>query len=284
MMEREYHYLISGLPNISPDDTKGWISMADFRSYLKEHLHPDDFLEVELIFLKLDHRNIIKYFETGKIDSKSAGNFKVEEFNDYDKLVSETSSTAGSVPPYMAEVLLRFGNEKGELNISKISRMLENGFYTYIMDNACSFLKGFYEFDYNLNNLLSFDKAVKHNIDPQKFISGDSPHAQHLKNHTGKTMVKDPDFEYFDEIISFTRNPSFAEEERKVDLLRWRVIDDMIIFKNFTIDQVLAYLLKMMIIDRWSMLKKQAGEKKLRKIMTEFKLEETKIPEFSYSQ
>jgi len=283
MMEREYHYLISGLPNISPEDTKGWISISGFRSYLEEHLHPDDFLQVCLIFLKQDHQNIIRYFETGKINSGNAGNYKIEDFKDPENFESENDSAIGLLPPYISEVLLRYGNEKGDLNISKISHKLENGFYTYIMDNGCVFLKRFYEFDYNLNNLLAFEKAAQHKINPHKFISGNSSHAQHLQNNAGKSMVKDPDFEYFDEILSYTRRPSFAEEERKVDLLRWRVIDEMIIFKNFSLDRVLAYLLKMMIIERWSTLSKKSGERKLRNILSEFRLEGKKMPEFEDS-
>ncbi|MFO7672052.1 MAG: DUF2764 family protein [Bacteroidales bacterium] len=267
MMEREYQYLISGLPNISPEDTKTWISIPDFRNYLEEHLHQDDFFQVRLLFLKHDRRNIIKYLETGEINPESAGNFTTEDFNDRDNLQQETGSSGGSIPPYMAEVLLKYGDGMGEVKASQISHELENGFYGYIMSNGCTFLKRFIEFDYNLNNLLTFIKARQHKIDQQMFISGDSSHAQHLHNNPGKNIVKDHDFEHFDEIISFTGNPSFAEEEKRVDLLRWNVIEEMILFRNFSIDRVLGYLLQMLIIDRWSALNRKSGEKKLRNIL-----------------
>lgn len=283
MMEREYHYLISGLPNISPEDKKPWISIPEFRSYLEEHLHQEDFAQARLLFLKVDHRNVIKYLEAGETEPGNAGNFTVDDFSDRDSLQAEAAPSPGSVPPYMAEVLLKYGDVKEAINKSQISHELENGYYTHIMSFGCPFLKRFTEFDYNLNNLLAFVKAGQHRIDQQKFISGHSSHAQHLQNNAGKNTVKDPDFDYFDEIIALTGNPSFAEEEKRVDLLRWNAIDEMILFRNFTVDRVLGYLLQMLIIERWSSLHKHSGEKKLRNMLSEFRLEGSVISEFAAS-
>ncbi|MEX0986956.1 MAG: DUF2764 family protein [Bacteroidales bacterium] len=266
MIERQYHYLVSGLPNISPEDKKPWATNVSFRKYLEEHLDPDDFTQVRYIFLKEDHQNIISFLSSGKV-TEGAGNFTIDDFRDYDQVAGDPVTMANSMPPYMVDVLDNYCTGEKILSPTEINQALAEGYYHFIMENGCSFLKTFNEFDYNLNNLLAFVKAGDRQMDQKKYIAGDSPLAVHLQNNAGKTLVKDPDFEQFDEIISNAGTASFAEEERKNDLLRWRVIEELTLFEDFTIDRVLGYLLQLLIIERWSKLEKEEGELTLRKII-----------------
>ena len=59
IMKNQYYCFISGLPNLSFDDQKEWISIAAFKKMLEDNLHPDDYKQVELVFLNEDHRGQI---------------------------------------------------------------------------------------------------------------------------------------------------------------------------------------------------------------------------------
>jgi len=76
--------------------------------------------------------------------------------------------------------------------------------------------------------------------------------------------------------MSYTGSQSFAEEEMKFDRLRWRVIEELIQFEDFSIERILGYLQQMLILKRWSSLKKEPGEAKLREIMDKSRSEALK--------
>jgi hypothetical protein len=167
----------------------------------------------------------------------------------------------------MVEVLKDHVTEEKESNALEVRRMLTDGYYRHIMENGGVFLKRYTVFDYDLNNLLAFIKAGDHGLDQERFISGDSGFSRHLRRYTGKSVIKDPEFEFFDEIMSYTGSQSFAEEEMKFDRLRWRVIEELILFEDFSIDRILGYLQQMMILKRWASLKREPGEAKLRELL-----------------
>ncbi|MBN2699476.1 MAG: DUF2764 family protein [Bacteroidales bacterium] len=274
MDRREYHYFISGLPALSFEDSKEWISMDAFREVLENHLHPDDFSQVKYVFLKDDHRNLVEFLETGAVEERGTGNFTVEEFRNQVSLFTAILPSEDILPQYMVQVLKEHMTEEGELDREKVrpvqvSHTLSEGYYRYIMEHGSPFLKGFTEFDFNLQNLLAFIKAGDYSLDQKQFITGASLHAGHLRHYAGKSLVRDHEFEFFEEIVSASESRTFLDEEIKVDKLRWRVIEEMTFFDYFNIDRVLAYLEQMLIIRRWASLKKESGEEKLRKIMNE---------------
>jgi hypothetical protein len=264
MIQRQYHYLIAGLPNISLSDPREWISVTGFKDLLRDHLHPEDFRQVWLVFLKEDHRNLIRFLSGAEAVETGAGNFSFGDFKEQINLFSAILPSEDILPPYMVEVLRENHTNDEKRDPVLISHALAEGFYSFIMSNGCSFLKSFYEFDYNMNNLVAFLKASKFLSEGGKYITGRSQHAVHLQNLEGKSLVKDPEFEYFDEIISISGTASFAEEELKYDRLRWRVIEELVFFEDFSIDRVLGYLQQMLIISRWSALDSDFGVKKLR--------------------
>lgn len=158
-------------------------------------------------------------------------------------------------------------NRQGGPDLASIQKQLDEGFFRLVMERGNDFLRGYYAFHYDLNNLLAFIKSGMYEMDQQAHITADTPHAQHLQQYAGRTLAKDPEMEYFDEITSISGNPSFSEEEKQIDQLRWQVIEDMNRFEYFTIDRILGYLLQMQIAGRWEQLDRESGEQQLRKLI-----------------
>jgi len=314
MMRREYHYLVAGLPGISIGE-RSWTSMAEFRAQLQAHLHPEDFMQVQFIFLQEDHQNLLHFLKTGKFPGETAGNFSLEDFTNPENQVPGTDPESEFMPRYISDVLAQFApNQKGgqkknmaigqgntgtgnsgdsendaqgrnasgskqmpagsgkenedtHLELAQIQQTLDEGFFRLIMEEGNEFLRGYYTFHYDLNNLLTFIKSGLHGMDQATFLTGDTPHAQHLVQFAGRNLVSDPEMEHFEEITSISGNASFAEEEKQIDQLRWRVIDEMNRFEYFTIDRILGYLLQMQVAERWERLDRESGEKQLRELI-----------------
>lgn len=263
MIIRKYHYLVSGLPGISFGD-KLWTSIGSFRKYLEAHLHPDDFRQVKYVLVVKDHQNLIRFLESEDISPGGAGNFSIADFRNPEDIRSFTDPGHLALPEYMMQILMQYGAGKAQPDMKYVRHELDEGFYKFIMQQGNDFLKSYYTFLYDMDNMLAYIKSGEHKLDPEEFITGDTPHARHLREQTGNKLAKDVGFEQFEEILSHTGSAVFAEEEKKHDQLRWRVIEEMNLFEYFSINRVLGYLLQMLILERWSQLNKTAGEKKLR--------------------
>jgi hypothetical protein len=55
--------------------------------------------------------------------------------------------------------------------------------------------------------------------------------------------------------------------EKKIDLLKWKWLEEQTFFKTFDIESVYAYLLKLEMIERWVTLDKETGDKTFREIV-----------------
>jgi hypothetical protein len=266
MISRKYHYLVSGLPEISFGD-KMWTSIGSFRKYLEAHLHPDDFRQVKYVLLAKDHQNLVRFLKSGEIPSDGAGNYSLTDLRNPEDVISFADTGHEPLPEYMAHILLQNSDGNAQPDMKQVRRALDEGFYSFIMECGDEFLKRYYTFLYDMSNLLTFVKSGEYKLNQEEFITGDTPHARHLREQAGSKPAKDTDFEQFEEILSYTGNPSFAAEEMKHDQLRWRVIEEMNLFEYFSINRVLGYLLQMLILERWKPLTKAAGETKLRRII-----------------
>ncbi len=266
MTIRNYHFLVAGLPGISFGD-KLWTTIGSFRKYLEAHLHPDDFRQVKYVLLAKDHQNLVRFLESGEMPTDGAGSYSLTDFRNPEDAIAFAEPGHEPLPEYMTHILLQYCSGKAQPDMNHIRHELDEGFYSFIMERGDNFLKKYYTFLYDMNNLLAFVKAGEHKLEPKEFITGDTLHTRHLREQAGNRPVKDTDFEQFEEILSYTGSGLFAEEEKKHDQLRWRVIEEMNLFEYFSIDRILGYLLQMLILERWSPLTKAAGEAKLRTII-----------------
>ncbi|MDZ7740174.1 MAG: DUF2764 family protein [Bacteroidales bacterium] len=269
MINNQYHCFISGLPDISFDSRRAWIDIPDFKRMLKENLQPHDYRQAEMVFLEDDNRTLARFMAGDEIENGGAGNYTIDDYREQLEIFSAILPPDDILPDYMVEVIreVHEAEDERKADILQTEHRLAEGYYSYIMANGSPFLKAFTQLNYNIKNLVAFIKAGEHGMEQERFITGSAGHAAHLRNYAGRNLSKDPEFEFFDEIISYSSTASFAEEERKYDRLRWQQAEDMTFFEDFSIDRILGYLQKMRILARWSPLDKNSGEEKLRDIV-----------------
>lgn len=268
-MSNQYHCFISGLPDISFDNRREWIDIPAFKMMLKENLHPHDYKQVEMVFLEEDNRTLAQFLAGEDIPDWYAGNHTIDDYREQLEIFQAILPPEDILPAYMVEVMKKMHDTEDESKADKlqIEHELAEGYYSYVMAEGSPFLKSYTELNYNIKNLVAFMKAGEHGIEQERFITGSPDHAAHLRLYAGRSLAKDPEFEFFDEIISYSNNTSFAEEEKKYDRLLWQQADDMTFFEDFSIDRILGYLQQMRILARWSALDKKSGEEKLRDIV-----------------
>jgi hypothetical protein len=265
----KYHCLIAGLPELDLASRKAWISPKDFRMQLEQELHPDDFALVKLVLMKLDNEHLVDFIEHGSFSRMEGSSFSLEDFQLQVAQFDAILPGDDLLPPYMVEVLGQYQAPESHPDRVEVEKAVADLYYDYIMEQGNDFLKDYTQFEYNMANLLAYIEAGNHATDPWKFIAGDTPFVRGLREDSSVTLAASAGFEMYYEITCYAEMPELAEKEMRYDEVRWKRIEEMAFFDDFTVNSVLAYLLKLLLIERWTRLEKGAGEEKLRGMVQE---------------
>jgi len=144
--------------------------------------------------------------------------------------------------------------------------------YEQGMHSRSRFLRAWYEFNLNLNNVMAAAVCQKHGYDPERVIVGDNEVAQILrKGNLTKNANLAAALPELKEIIAISEIQNLLERERHIDALRWQWLDDYTLFKYFAVDNVLAYYLQSEILHRWDDLTREQGERIFRELLQDMK-------------
>ena len=134
------------------------------------------------------------------------------------------------------------------------------------------FLRRWFEFNLNLNNVLAAAICRRHGYDIQKVVVGENEVAQTLRNNgISKNQNLAALLPELKQIIQVAEIENLLDREKHIDALRWQWIDEAVLFKYFELDNVLAYYIKAEILHRWDDLTQEQGEKVFRALIAEMK-------------
>lgn len=108
-------------------------------------------------------------------------------------------------------------------------------------------LKGWYAFETDLRNELVKIRSSRKKADSAKYLRRErytEPALTHLA-------------------LAAHRNPSLLEAEKMLDAERWRVLDETALGHYFDFDVLLAYAVKLLILERWERVRAQDKHKLL---------------------
>ena len=105
--------------------------------------------------------------------------------------------------------------------------------------------------------------------------------AENIRTSNARDFGLGDSVEYLPELQRIAEETDLIVREKKIDLLKWKWLDDNTFFKTFDIESVFAYLLKLEMIERWVTLDKARGEKTFRELVGAMKMgSENALEEF----
>ncbi|MBO5847609.1 MAG: DUF2764 family protein [Bacteroidales bacterium] len=261
-----YYCLIAGLPEISPDDKKLSLSVQELRSYLNDYLTKEEIDVINLFFYPNDNAQILRLLQKQEPDPTLQTVFTASQLEDeiYDPMF---------VPSYIKEYLLDLNKEDKEKNNRLPEVELSERYWNFMLSQKERLVKKYAEFSLNIKNLITAINCRKYQIDIEKEVIGNSYFVNQLKTSRAKDFELSDDYPYVDKILALFEKDSTAEREYKIDMLYWEFLDDMTEHKYFTFDNVLAFMLKLMILERWSNMTTEQGKKIFRELLDRFKTE-----------
>ena len=260
MFKRNYYYLVAGLPDIVLDQKKVSLPIGEFKDELRYHLHPDDYSLSELFFMPHDHSNLLGLLR------KNLEEF--DELGKYPRDVLEAEiKESGETENYIQRIIEAYKNEEPLIAERSWEDQITWLYYDFVRSSRNAFVREWFEFEMNVNNIVAAVNARKHNFSRENILIGDNEIAQAVKKSTLKDFGISAEFQWMDRLMNIQENENLLEREYDMDMLRWDFINDINTFNYFSIELILGYVVKLQMVERWLKLDEDRGRELFRKLL-----------------
>jgi hypothetical protein len=111
-----------------------------------------------------------------------------------------------------------------------------------------------------MRNVLTALNGRKFDMDVTDDIIGDSDIEHALRKSRTRDFGLANDVDNLEALIQLHEIPNLLERELKMDTMRWNFLDEATFFNYFTIEKVLAFVIKVFIVERWLSLDADKGK------------------------
>jgi hypothetical protein len=276
LFKQHYYYLVAGLPDLLLDEGRQKGSLAFFKSEFENNLDSEDYELVKLLFLKYDNDNLINLL------FKKYRDFIQEANYSRDLLEEEIKQPDNRIVSYLSRFIEKFKADEHATEGVSWETELENDFYDFILTSENDFLRDWFTFDMNLRNVATGLTCRDHDMEPDAEIIGDNAIAHQIKRSNAGDFGLAQEFPEVDKIVSIWQTShTLTEREKALDQLRWDWLEDHVFFHYFTIERLLAFLLRLEMVERWMQLDEESGKAMFDKLLESLGKEFTLPEEFS---
>ncbi|WP_319503237.1 DUF2764 family protein [uncultured Draconibacterium sp.] len=284
LIKKEYHCLIAGLPDLFFDENKTTVTDSVFREELQHQLSPTDFKLVEYLFLPFDNQNLLNIFFRQDNLSFYPGNITKQEL----EFQFSPDNEEIQLPDYM-KIFLNWMKGKDKKHADpEAKNILTSLFYEHALKCPNSFLQNWFRFELNLKNIFTAFNCKQYNYEPEIHLlqvnGQDSVCSLLMEN-----KLKADDFEellpYHEQLFKIAEsNRKWIEKEKAIDKIKWEYLEENTFFHFFTIEKILAFTIKLLLIGRWLKLDNETGKKLLNNLIDELKTNYEFPAEFSLTK
>jgi hypothetical protein len=262
MLKRNYYYLVAGFPDIVLDQKKIPFSIAELKQELKYHLHPDDYRLVEYLFLEYDNINFLNLLQKKEAEFIPLGNYDENFFIDEIKEPEK-------MPDYMKKFLEAWQEENPVHPKLSPENQLAWLYYDFMISQKNEFLKEWFTSLRDVKNIFAVYNSRKFGFNIENQMIGDYELTEAAKRTAAKDFGMANELPYIDQIIGIHENPNIVEQELSFDLLKWNYLDRLNTFNYFTIEQILAFVIKFIMVERWTKLDAELSKVIFKKMLND---------------
>jgi len=248
----KYYFLASYLPEILRDDIKIRVSLGDL---LEERFHiPEpDWKEIELVLLGRDVL-VLEKLLSGKTVSISHSLFSVEFWQDQIKSPKEG-------PEFVLDFLR--STDLRSVGFKEIDRLYAGYFLHALGTTANEFVRDYFIFQQNLRNVVAALRARQKGLDPSEYLIGEGEVVNILSSSTAEDFGLSLEFPWIESLIK-AETPH--ERQAMVEQIQWDYLDEHTGPDPFDFRVILAYLLKLEILERQLALSEDKGMEIVRRL------------------
>ena len=271
-----YYCLVAGLPDLTLEDGKLSYTVTNFKTEIYPELSEEDRKLMDLFYLQIDDANLLKLLKDKDAAIDSRGNFSADELNAIITSVKDGDAWDKTYPSYLFDFISAYLQSSGDETFLP-ENMLAPYYYDYAMNCDNQFVSSWFEFNLNVNNLLSALTARKYKIEVAPNIVGNTEVSEAIRTSNARDFGISGTLEYFEQLLRISETDELVDRERKIDLLKWNWMEDAVFFNYFTVERIFVFLLRLEMIERWISLDKEKGSELFRKMIDSLK-NEVQIP------
>lgn len=267
-----YYYLVTGLPDLTLDDSKLTYSTADFKTEFYPRLSAKDKKLFDLFYLQYDNVNVLKLLKDKEAAIDTRGLYSAEELLDLLAQLKEKNEVSKSLyPAYLITFISDYYNNSGEEDFSLAENRLAGLYYEYAMRCDNRFVAQWYEFNLTVNNILVALTARKYKLEIASVIVGDTEVCQALRTSSARDFGLSGEVDYMDQLMKISETEELLEREKKIDQMRWTWMENATFFNYFSVERLFVFLVQLEMIERWILLDKEKGNQQFRSIIASLK-------------
>ena len=257
MSGKNYYALVAGLKEYALDAENKGFDIEELRNEIMENISAGDAAKVRLLYACYDCENIAN-LHRGSSAFNALGNLTREE-------AAEELARPAKMPERIAKVLRAYADPEGEdaedVDVAaRFEKSLFEAYYEECANSGSEFLRRWSEFDRTLRNILAATVARAEQRPVDEAIVGTGDATDQMRRSSAADFGLKGEFEFVDALITAVNDErNLLEKERRIDNIRWAQADELSAFSYFDIDAILAYLVKVNMVARWTLLDAARG-------------------------
>lgn len=271
-----YYCLMAGLPDISLNDSKKAPTVAELKEECENVLSDSDKKLMSFFFLKYDCQNIVRLLKNPEASLLPNGNYSPEQYQDLITSAKEMNFNVHRYPTFMSIFAREYAYNKDTAGFfAEDAMMLE--YYKYAMGCSNKMIADWYEFNFNVTNILTAMIARKNGWSVGDYIQGDNEVTEIIRTNNTKDFSLSVEYDYVADLMKVVDETDPVQKEKKIDAFKWTWLDERTFFDIFSIDAVFAYFCKLEMLERWEHLDVEEGKATFTQIIENLR-GEAKVP------
>jgi hypothetical protein len=271
-----YYCYIAGLPDIQIDNQKSIPAQEEILDELKQILSKGDMALLDLLRLKYDNDNLLKFLANRDAELNPLGNLTSQDWAELIELIDNSDERNpvrdARLLKYVLEFYTTIRNEQSEEKIDFAEDFLAALYYKYGMQCKNKFVADWFEFNLNINNILTALTCRKYGWDIKSAIVGDNVVAETIRNSvSARDFNLKAEIDYFDALVSISETANLLDREHRIDALKWNWLEENTFFSSFSIEKVLSFWLRCELMHRWDNLSMEEGAEIFRQMINDLK-------------
>lgn len=239
-----YYCQIAGLPELMFDPLNGSVELREFLNEVTPFLQPNHLNWLNMLLMVQGHNSVLEYFTNGSVETETTFLYSLDWFD-------PESEQFNLLPAYLQRFSEKFWQKRSDHGILEMETGLYDEYYQYLRQSGNGLIERWAILDLNLRNYLTVKKCEEFTIPKQSQVVGEDDFAKRLLEFpTGhkEIQVEWPLAAVIDKIL---KNDNLLKREIAIDQLKWGLIDEMNLFCYFSIEIIIGYTLKLLILNRW---------------------------------
>ncbi len=242
----KYYFLVTYLPEIQRDDKRIKLRFADLLAE-REYMAPEDWRQIELVLLARDFLLLEKLL---------AGKDADVEYSLYDKeFWKEQVKAPKEVPDYL-EAFLQTITEEKSFGPEEVNQLLQIYYDHAILTASNPFLKEYLAFEKLLRNVLAAIRARRKGLPPSDHVLGEGEIEEQLGRASAEDFGLGQEIPWIERLVE-ARDPLQLEDT--IEQILWDYLDEQTTQVYFDFEVILAYLLKLQLLEKRLALSEERG-------------------------